>query len=74
MKCRPADPDAGQEHLDLGSERLERGLQQQVVLEAVPTAAPVHELALDVLELQGHGDTATRVEVLERDRGDVRTV
>ena len=51
-----ADPHAREEHLDLRAQRLERRLQQQVLLEAVAAAAVRHELALEVL---GSSDTGT---------------
>ena len=69
-----ADPYSGEEHLDLRAERLERRLQQQVLLEAISAAAVGHELLLEVLGLERDRDATPRVEVLERDRGDMRAV
>jgi len=67
-------PDPGQERLDLRAARLGRGLQQEVLLEAVPAAARPDELALDVLDRQRGRNPPLRVEVLEGNRGGVRAV
>jgi hypothetical protein len=71
---RSADPDSGEQRLDLRAERLERRPQQQILLEAVATAAFGDKLALDVIGRERDRYAALRVEVLERDRGDVRAV
>src|SRR6202035_1969267 len=65
---------AGEQQVDLGAERLERGLQQQVLLEAVATATFLDDLALEVLQCERHRQAALRVEGLERDGGRVRAV
>ena len=76
MRSRPrsrpagADADAREEQVDLRAERLERRLQEQVLLEAVAAAALGDELALEVLGGERHRDPAVGIEVLERDRGD----
>ena len=69
-RCPDAHP--RKQQLDLGAERLERGLQQEVLLEAIPAAVFGHELSLEVLGRQRHRDAPARIEVLERDGGGVR--
>ncbi len=69
-----ADAHTRQEEVDLGAESLEAGLQQQVLLEAVASPAPGDELPLQIVNRDGYRDPAVRIEVLERDRGDVGQV
>ncbi len=71
---RGADADAREVQVDLRSELLERGPQQQVVLEAITATPVVDRLPGDVVERQRDGDPAVRIEVLERDRDDMRAV
>ena len=73
---RGADPDPGEQRSGPGPppSASSAGLEQQVLLEAVAAAALIDELALEVLELERDRDPAARIEVLERDRGDVRAV
>jgi hypothetical protein len=68
---RAAEADAAEHRLDLHVQRPQRRSQQHVVLKAVAAAPLVHELALQVVELERDRDAAVGVEVLERDRGDV---
>jgi hypothetical protein len=67
-------PNARKKDLDLGAERLERRLQQQVLLEAIAAASPADELALDILERKRDGHPPVRIEILERDGRDMRTM
>src|ERR1039458_2175174 len=60
-----------EEQVDLRTERLESSLQQQVLLEAVPTSALGDELPFEVLNRKRYRHPAVRIEVLERDRGDM---
>ena len=60
--------------LDVGPERLVRALQEEVLLEAVATAALGHELSLEVHGLERHRNPAPGIEVLERNRGHVRAM
>ena len=69
-----ADADAGGERRHAVAERLERSLEQGVLLEAVAAAAPGHELLLQRAELETDRPAEQDVEVLERDRRDVRLV
>src|SRR2546421_6608201 len=65
---RRAGAHAREQQIDLRAERLERSLQQQVLLEAVATPALGDELSLEVLELERDGQATLRIEVLKRDR------
>src|SRR6266436_8166608 len=69
-----ADAHTCKEEVDLGAESLEAGLQQQVLLEAVASPAPGNELPLQIVNRDGYRDPAVRIEVLERDRGNVGQV
>jgi hypothetical protein len=53
---------------------LERGREQQIVLKAIPAAPLDNHLALEVLLLKRDWDAPVRIEILERDRRDVRAV
>lgn len=69
-----ADAHAREHRFDLRAERLERRLEQQVLLEAVAAAAGVDELARERVWLQRHGDPDQRIEVLEEDPRHMRAV
>ena len=66
--------DAREEPVDRVPEALERRREQQAVLVAVAAAAPGDQLGLHALEVDGDPAAERDVEVLERDRGDVRAV
>src|SRR5262249_18563130 len=69
-----SESNAREEQVDLRAQRLERGLHQQVLLEAVAASALGHELSLEVLGHERHRHAALRIEVLERDRRAVASV
>jgi hypothetical protein len=46
---------------------LQRGAQQQIMLEAPSTAAPANKLLLQRVDVQPYGDAEECVEILERD-------
>ena len=49
---RRAQAHAREKHVDFRTERFERSLQQQVLLEAIPTTALQDELSFQVSQLQ----------------------
>ena len=65
---RRAPPNSREHELDLGAQRLERGLEQEVVLKAVAATAFGHQLALERLLVEFDRHAAMRIEVLEWDR------
>ena len=70
-----ADPDPREHGGDLGRpQRLERGEQQHVLLEAVGPRATSDELVLERCWVERHRPTRKRLEVLERDRGRMAAV
>jgi hypothetical protein len=69
--ARRTDTHPREQQVDLRAQRLVRVLQQQVLLEAVAAAAAGDELLLDVRSLERHRDPPVRIEVLERDGGEL---
>ena len=59
---------------DARAERVERGLEQQVVLEAIAAAPVAHEFPLQRRLIEPNGPAQERVEILERDRQRVPKV
>jgi hypothetical protein len=74
LSARAARGYSREHRLDLKAHVLERGGQEQVVLEAVPAPSAGHELVLQIGLLQGDRDAAVGVEVLERNPRRVRAV
>jgi hypothetical protein len=68
------EANAPQHRLDVIPERHQSRREQRVVLKTEPAATLAHELALEIAELERCGHAAQRIEVLERDRNDVRAV
>src|SRR5439155_2658774 len=64
----------GGQRRDLEAERPQRVQEQVVLLEAVAAPAVVDQLALDAPDVQPDRLPQLDVQVLERDRGDVRHV
>ena len=57
---------------DLEADRAQDVAEQAVLFEAVAAAMVAHQFALDGCDVEGGGDAEERVEVFERDGGDVR--
>ena len=70
--ARAAIPHARAQRRDVEPDRLEHEQQQAVLLEAVAAAARLHELSLERRRRQLDGAAGQDVEVLERNRLDVR--
>jgi hypothetical protein len=70
-----ADSHPGKHEVD-GAEPqlLERGLEQHIVLEAIASAPATDHLVGEVVDVEDHGPTGARVEVLEHDRRRVGPV
>jgi hypothetical protein len=58
---RRADPHPGEQQLYFGTELLERGCQQQVLLEALAATPVVDELSLESLVLQLDWNAPVRI-------------